>query len=311
MISNDPTVIAVSIGNTRIAAALYAGDRALAAPVYAAIAGAPGGETSSVASSCCAAASGGRDDAMAGIPDAADLILDLLGTAQESRASAIVIASVNEPASQSLLRALEDRRKAPGASRDDRLRAISEGIPPAFRLDADLSIPQPHTLGPNHTTGQDRLLNALAAFHALRQACIIIDAGTAITVDFVDGEGVYHGGAIAPGARMQLRALHDHTAALPLVDLSLPDEQEHFAKTTAQAMLTGVCIGARGMVRALAEHYAEAYGGYPRIIATGGDAELLFSGDDLVEHIVPDLTLRGVALAAVFAGAGAQESDGS
>lgn len=211
----------------------------------------------------------------------ADMIVELAHGLDDAERAAIIMSSVHESASVAIADALAGR--------------VSVGV---YRLGRDLSIPQAHTLGPDHTTGQDRFLNALAAFEAIQQACVVIDAGTAITIDFVDGEGVFHGGAIAPGARMQLRALHEQTSALPEVDLAWPDESETFAKTTAEAMRTGVCIGIRGMVRALVERYAERYGAYPQIVVTGGDAAMLFSGDDLIENIVPDLTLRGVAAAA-------------
>jgi type III pantothenate kinase len=132
---------------------------------------------------------------------------------------------------------------------------------------------------------------------------VVVDAGSAITVDFVDGEGTFQGGAIAPGARMMLRALHQQTAALPAVEFAAPegagdssgDDFQPFGRNTPQAMLNGVFFGARGLVRQLAERYAEKYEAYPTIIATGGDAKVLFEGDDLVERIVPELTLRGVA----------------
>ena len=79
--------------------------------------------------------------------------------------------------------------------------------------------------------------------------------------------------------------------------MSRPDDAEAFGKNTRQAMLNGVFYGARGMVRLLIERYAESYGAYPQIIATGGDARLLFGDDELIEHIADDLVLRGVAIA--------------
>lgn len=199
-----------------------------------------------------------------------------------------LIASVNDPIADRLALALE--RAAP------RRDAV-------LRLGRDVPIPVRHTLDAEgeRTVGQDRLLNAIAGFEAVRQACVIVDAGTAITVDFVDGEGVFHGGAIAPGARAMLGAMHARTAALPDLALTRPSTLDSdappFGKNTPEAMLTGVVYAARGMVRALAERYAEFYEAYPQIIATGGDAPLLFEGDDLVEIVVPDLTLRGVASA--------------
>jgi pantothenate kinase type III len=67
-------------------------------------------------------------------------------------------------------------------------------------------------------------------------------------------------------------------------------------------MLLGVHEGLRGMVRQLVERYAEHYGAFPMVVATGGDAETLFSGDDLVDRIVPELVLMGIAVAARHAG---------
>jgi type III pantothenate kinase len=225
---------------------------------------------------------GAISDAPANDPRAAaDMIVELAHGLEDAARAAIILASVNMEASTQIAGMLEGRTPC--------------GV---YRVGSDLVIPQAHTLGPNHTTGQDRLLNALAAYQAVNQACVVVDAGTAVTVDFVDGEGVFHGGAIAPGARMQLRSLHEQTSALPDVELAWPDDSEAFAKTTPQAMLQGVCIGIRGMVRALLERYAERYGAYPQVVATGGDASLLFGSDELIDNIVPDLTLRGIAAAA-------------
>lgn len=200
----------------------------------------------------------------------------------EPGAGAVAIATVNPPAAAAIRASLD---------------AAIGGSIGVYTLGVDIPIPQSHTLGERHTTGQDRLLNALAAFDMTREACAVIDAGTAVTVDFVDGAGVFHGGAIAPGAGMQLNSLHSGTATLPEVDFAVPDPAEVFAKTTREAMLHGVYFGVRGMVRLLVERYAESFGAYPRIIATGGDAMTLFEDDEFVERVVPELTLRGVGVA--------------
>jgi type III pantothenate kinase len=164
-------------------------------------------------------------------------------------------------------------------------------------------------LDPETITGMDRLLNALAAYRRLRQACVVVDAGTAVTIDFVDGEGTFHGGAIAPGARMQLRSLHRQTAALPEIEFRKPDD-ETFGRSTAEAMLRGVYHGIRGAVWRLVERYADRYGAYPHVIATGGDAEVLFADDELVDRIVPELTLHGIAACVEHALAARPDEDG-
>ncbi len=164
-----------------------------------------------------------------------------------------------------------------------------------YRFGRDLLIPVRTTLDDEKTVGQDRLLCALAAYSKAKQACVIVDAGTAITVDFIDGEGVFQGGVIAPGLHMMLASLHEHTAALPQMVFTKPDAQRGvFGKDTRHAMLLGVQTAAQGLVRLVVERYAEAYDAYPQIIATGGDAPTLFENDEVVEHVVPDLQLMGI-----------------
>jgi type III pantothenate kinase len=162
-----------------------------------------------------------------------------------------------------------------------------------LRVERDLTVPVGRQLDPQAIVGEDRLLNAAAAYGVLKQACVVVDAGTAITLDFVDGAGTFHGGAIAPGGQMMLDALHRGTDLLPEVKLALPAEA--IGHNTQQAMLVGVVQGIRGMLRQVVEGYAELAGAFPMVVATGGDAELLFGEDPLVDRIVPDLTLLGMA----------------
>ena len=255
-------VLAINVGNTRTGYALHRGlDDADRGPMRTVV----NSDERELLDALLAAARG---------MDGADL-------------SIAVIASVNEPVAALIESALQG------------------GTWRVMRIGRDVPIPTVHTLDEHgaRTVGQDRLLNAIGAFDTVKQACVVIDAGSAVTVDFVDGEGVFQGGAIAPGARMMLRAMHEHASALPDVGFAIPDGArpdepiQPFGKNTPQAMLNGVYFGIRGMVRTLVERYAEAYDAYPQVIATGGDAELLFDADELVESIVPDLTLRGVAIA--------------
>ncbi|HYF14118.1 MAG TPA: type III pantothenate kinase [Phycisphaerales bacterium] len=189
-----------------------------------------------------------------------------------------VIAGVNP-------RALEAAATAMGE-------AAERGV---LRIGDDLPVPLTHTLTDASTLGQDRALCALAAAKRAEQACVVVDAGTAITVDFIDGEGVFHGGVIAPGLRMMLKSLHTGTGALPDLDFEAPEDAEGpYGKSTRHAMLLGVVHAAKGLVRYTVERFAETYQAYPQIIATGGDAPTLFENDEVVEHIVPDLQLMGI-----------------
>lgn len=144
-------------------------------------------------------------------------------------------------------------------------------------------------------TGVDRILNIAAAYEQMGKACVVVDAGTAITVDCCNNDGDFLGGAIAPGASLQFGALHEKTAKLPLTSLHVPSGA--FGHSTNGAIQSGVYHGIRGLVKELTEAYATELGNWPEIIATGGDAPKLFSDWELVHAISPDLTLYGIALA--------------
>lgn len=186
-----------------------------------------------------------------------------------------------------------------GAVNPDAAKRVAEAVRKvlgleAIRVERDVNVAIGRQLDRETIVGEDRLLNAAAAYEQVGQACAVVDAGTAVTVDFVDGNGTFHGGAILPGAQMMLDAMHEHTAQLPELRFAEPDEA--IGHSTGQAMLDGVFHGIRGAVRELVEKYAEVYGAYPRVIATGGNAHQLFDEYELVEKIVDDLTLRGMVV---------------
>jgi len=160
---------------------------------------------------------------------------------------------------------------------------------------AEIELPVKVLTEQPNETGVDRVLNVAAAFEQMGKACVVVDAGSAITVDCCDDQGTFLGGAIAPGVNMQLDALKEKTAKLPRVDLDTPAEA--FGRSTEQSIRHGVYYGVRGMVKELAENYATELGFWPDIIATGGDAPRLFEGWELIHAIAPDLTLYGIALA--------------
>lgn len=163
-----------------------------------------------------------------------------------------------------------------------------------YRVEQDLPIPIGRQLDPEAIVGEDRLLNAAAAFDKLKQACVVVDAGTAMTIDYIDGNGTFHGGAIVPGAQLMLDALTQRTALLPDVDFKKPDEL--IGHNTTQAMLTGAFYGMRGIVRSVTEAIAVETGAYPIVVATGGDAQVIFRDDEFVNRVIPDLGLRGIAV---------------
>lgn len=162
----------------------------------------------------------------------------------------------------------------------------------------DLELPIKVLTEAPEDTGVDRILNVAAAYEQMGKACVVVDAGTAITVDCCNDAGEFLGGSISPGVSMQLDALHERTAKLPRIghaQFQAPDEA--FGRSTQQAILHGVYHGVRGMVKELVENYATELGQWPDLIATGGDAPALFTEWELVHAIAPDLTLYGIALA--------------
>ncbi len=225
-------------------------------------------------------------------------------------------AGLNQALEQALL-ALEAHPEAPvvvGSVCPDRVRAVMAQIRAlapdreVLRIEEEVPVPVGRQLDPESIIGEDRLLNAAAAFGLFNQTCVVVDAGTALTVDLVDGSGTFHGGAILPGASTMLAALATQTAQLPEVGLQKP--QEPVGHNTQEAIRSGVYYGLRGAVRELVEQYATQIGQFPLVVATGGDAGLLFEEFDLIDRRVPDLTLRGVARAwqqAVAAQAEAEE----
>ncbi|MEE8171199.1 MAG: type III pantothenate kinase [Phycisphaerae bacterium] len=159
------------------------------------------------------------------------------------------------------------------------------------------SLPVPIEYGAvdKETVGVDRLCAAAAAHHKIQDACVVAGFGTAITIDCVDSEGTFLGGAILPGLQLQARSLHGGTAQLPRVDVRAP--QAAFGRNTEEAIVNGVVYGAVGALREIVERYATELGRWPRLVVTGGGAPLIRETCDFVDDFIPDLVLRGMALA--------------
>lgn len=186
----------------------------------------------------------------------------------------------------------------------ERLQRVLERIKPACsvfhlthekKLGVAITYPRPAEIG------QDRLANAAGAQVLVGSPAIVIDMGTAVTFDIVTQHGGYEGGIIAPGVEVMRRYLHEQTALLPLLDDSI-DVPRAIGKSTTEAMRIGTVIGFGGMIQALLSAVLSelsARGEFnPRILATGGSAELLKKTlHDIPFEVVPDLTLRGLAAA--------------
>lgn len=149
--------------------------------------------------------------------------------------------------------------------------------------------------------GIDRLLAVVAANH-LRTAerpAVVIDLGTAVTVDLVGADGAFLGGAILPGVDISARAMHAFTDMLPLVDVSrLDTPPPALGRSTVEAMQSGLYWGALGGVRELIARYGELVRAEPQVFLSGGAAASVVRPLAASAVVVDDLTLAGIALTA-------------
>ncbi len=145
------------------------------------------------------------------------------------------------------------------------------------------------------TVGIDRLLNALAAYRRTKSSTIIIDFGTAITIDIVSKEGGFLGGLILPGIRTSAYALNKQTALLPKVDIKRP--AKIIGKNVEDAIKAGIYFGTVGSVIHIIKEVRRIYGDLKYTIATGGDAKVFKKDIPEIDKFIPYLTLEGIRLA--------------
>lgn len=147
------------------------------------------------------------------------------------------------------------------------------------------------------TLGADRIAAACGAWSlSWGKACVVIDAGTCITLDFVDEQGIYHGGAIMPGIDMKFRSLHTFTAKLPLLEDVRGGENLTTGRTTRQSMVAGVLKATQLAIEGFVAYY-RGMSAVVEVWLTGGDAERLCeAGLDKLEriHIEPQLVMAGM-----------------
>jgi len=140
--------------------------------------------------------------------------------------------------------------------------------------------------------GADRLVNAVAAHDKYDGALIIIDFGTATTFDVVADNGAYDGGIIAPGVNLSLEALHGAAAKLPRIAVERP--QAVIGRDTVPAMQSGIYWGYVSLIEGLVTRIKAEYEKPMTVIATGGLANLFRHSVDCIDHVDPDLTVRGL-----------------
>ena len=146
--------------------------------------------------------------------------------------------------------------------------------------------------------GADRIVNGIAGFERFGRTSglpvIVVDFGTATTLDAITGKGEYLGGAICPGVQISADALFQRAARLPRIDVRRP--ARIIGRTTIGAMESGLFYGYVGMVEGLVRRMRDELGGDAVCVATGGLADVIAPETPLIQHVDPDLTLHGLRI---------------
>jgi type III pantothenate kinase len=142
--------------------------------------------------------------------------------------------------------------------------------------------------------GADRLLNAAAGVEKYGAPLVIVDLGTAITLDVISADGAYIGGTIAPGMELGMESLFSRTAKLPQISLEAPGH--YIGGDTAEAIKSGIVYGTVGLVDALLNGVFKELGGTCRVVATGGHAPILARHSEIVKEVDPWLTIEGLRI---------------
>ena len=147
---------------------------------------------------------------------------------------------------------------------------------------------------PPSDVGADRIVDAVAAISRHGSPCIVVDFGTATTFNAINTQGEYVGGLITPGIMISSEALFSRTAKLPRVDIKRP--QKVIGSSTIAAMQSGLYYGYAGLVDGVLERMIDEMGSEPKVIATGGLAQLIATGSKYIEKVDDTLTLEGYTL---------------
>ncbi len=189
---------------------------------------------------------------------------------------------------------------------------ISSVVPPIMRTMEQLCDTylgkEPLIVGPGIKTGlniryenprevgADRIVNAVAAIeiYGIGQPLVIVDFGTATTFDVIDPKGNYMGGAIVPGIGISTEALYQRAAKLPRIELTKP--KSVIGRNTIHSMQAGIIFGYAGQVDGIIGRIEAELGTKPRVIGTGGLAELISSESMTMQETNPLLTLEGLRI---------------
>ena len=177
------------------------------------------------------------------------------------------------------------------------LRVLSDkyfGTRPLVVGRADCRLPISVRVDNGTAVGPDRLVNTVSGFDLFGGDLIIVDFGTATTFDVVDADGAYIGGSIAPGVNLSLEAPHQAAAALPHVDITIP--QFAIGTNTVACMQSGIFWGYVGLVREICDRIKAEHLRPMKIISTGGLAPLFQQSVKLFDAFEDELTMHGLTV---------------
>ena len=185
---------------------------------------------------------------------------------------------------------------------------ISSVVPPVFNSVRTGVIKiigkQPMVVGPGLKTGlnihvdvpsqvgSDRIVIAVAALAEYKAPLLLMDLGTATTIESVEPDNVYMGGVIIPGVRVSLDALTSRAAQLPGISLDRP--KQVIGKNTVDCMRSGMMYGTAAMIDGLVERMEEELGHRCTLIATGGLAQFIVPLCKREIILDKDLLLKGL-----------------
>ena len=141
--------------------------------------------------------------------------------------------------------------------------------------------------------GADRIVNAVAAYQKYQTGLIVVDFGTATTFDYISSEGVYEGGAIAPGIIISAEALFQKASKLPRVEI-FAKPKTVITKETISSINSGLIYGYAGLVDGIVNRMKKEIGSDLTVVATGGLAPLIKSEARSINYIEEFLTLEGL-----------------
>jgi type III pantothenate kinase len=187
---------------------------------------------------------------------------------------------------------------------------ISSVVPPLMRTLEQLCLKYlrktPVVVGPGVKTGlniryenprevgADRIVNSVAGIEKYGTPLIVVDFGTATTFDYIDEAGNYLGGAIVPGIGISTEALYQRAAKLPRIELVRP--KSVIGRNPVTSMQAGIIFGYAGQVDGIVNRIRKEFGVSPRVVATGGLAELIAAESETIEEVDPLLTLEGLRI---------------